>query len=261
MSAINPNALSKYVGILEVAPYGTSSWARLASVRALILNFDTSANMVEVNADDTGTVFKGYLPEARIEGTFLENADRDTMEMILGGVSSNIAGVLVNVTGEILLDHPAIASWATDQVIWFANYNGDKTIVTNIVIDHNAVPLVEGTDYEVVWDVVANRTGVVRIGAALPLTGDIDADYDYTPNATEKLDLSITFTESERLAIRITATSGVNTRRVTIDDVTFEGIYGLEFLDVVEAGDLTGTAFTFKAAKAAIVTYENQIIL
>lgn len=262
MSAINSNALSKFVGILEIAPSSNpTSFTRIASVRGLIANIDTAAKQVEVKADDTGTVFKGYTPEARFEGEFLENADRDIIDLLLGGTPSDTAATPVNVTTEVLLDHPTISEWAADEVLWFAYNSGDGSKATSIVIDHAGTPLAEGTDYEVVYDADAGKTGVVRIGTALTLTGDIDADYTYTPNTTESLTIDIDFTEYETFVARITGEdSSGNTRIVRLTEATFEGVYGLSFLDVVENGDITGTSFTIKATQGSQLVYENQII-
>lgn len=92
MAAINPVDLAKYVGILEVRPAGSSgAYTRLASVRGLTANYDVAQNLVEVKADDTGTVFKGYLPEARIEGEFLEVFNMDLIELLFGGNRSDVA--------------------------------------------------------------------------------------------------------------------------------------------------------------------------
>lgn len=258
MSAINANDLSKFVGILEVAPIATpTSFVRLASVRGLVSNFDNTVNAVDVKADDTGTVFKGFTPEARIEGSFLENADRDTMKLLLGGADSDVASAPVSVIGEALG-----TGWTVGQPIKLANKNGDDTVVTSIVIDAGGAPLVLNTDYNVyVGDGDNGDVGYTYITPITVQAGVLDADYDYTPNASESLVLDIEFTESPRLVVRITATddSG-NDRTITLSDATFEGIYGMDFLDIVEAGDLNGTTFTFKASAGAELTYYNEIL-
>ena len=258
MSAINSNDLSKFVGILEVAPIATpASFVRLASVRGVVANFDNTVNAVDIKADDTGTVFKGYLPEGRIEGSFLENANRDVMKLLLGGTDADIAGTPVSVTTEALG-----TGWTIGQPIKLANKMGDNTTVTSIVIDADGSPLTVTTDYtSYVGDGINGELGYTYIVPVTAQTGVLDADYDYTPNASESLALAISFTESPRLVVRLTATdSDGNIRRIIIDDATFEGIYGMEFLDVVEAGDLVGASFTFKASKGAIYTYYNEIL-
>lgn len=263
MAAVNPNDLSKFVGILEVAPIATpTSFVRLASVRGLIGNFDNTVNQVEVNADDTGTVFKGYLPEARIEGSFLENANRDVMELLLGGTASNVAGTPVAGATQVLTN----GSWNVNIFYEIENQNGDGSIITvNSVTGSVDGALTVNDDFDLIQDPTTGKYGIALqdIAAATNLTTiaqDITIDYDYTPNASENLELDIVFTESPRVVVKVTATDSGNDRIITIDDAVFEGVYGLEFLDIVEAGDLTGTTFTFKANKGAKYTYTNEIL-
>ena len=146
MAAINSNALSKFVGILEVAPQATPGvLTRVASVRGLVSNFDNTVNAVDIKADDTGTVFKGYIPEVRFEGSFLENADRDTIVLLLGGTPSDVAGVLVGGASQVL----ASGDWAynganiVDGMPWSFEYNGQQ--VTHEHDDCYLLPGVEAT--------------------------------------------------------------------------------------------------------------------
>jgi len=257
MPAINAEALSKYVGLLYVAPKAApTAWVRLSSVRNLIANFDNTVNQVEIKADDTGTVFKGFTPEARIEGEFLENIERDTMDMLLGGTPTNVAATPVPVTGEALG-----TGWTKGRPIKLANKNGANTIVASITIDAAGSPLILNTDYATfVGDGISTELGYTYITPLTAQSGVLDADYTYTPNATEDLVFSIAFQESELLLCKIVATSGTKTRTITLSECTFEGIYGMSFLDVVEAGDLTGTTFTFKGTSSSTFTISNQIL-
>ncbi len=259
MAAVNDNALSKFIGILEVAPQATPGvLTRVASVRGTVLNFDVTANAVDIKADDTGTVFKGHIPEVRIEGTFLENADRDTMLLLLGGTDSDVAAAPVSITTEALG-----TGWTVGQPIKLVNKNGDDTEVASIVIDAAGAPLVLNTDYNVyVGDGVNGELGFTHIVPITVQAGVLDADYDYTPNAREDLTFPVSFTESPRLYVKITATDSAtaNTRVMILDDATYDDVYGLEVLDVVEAGDLAGTSFVFKANKGSNFTYQNEII-
>lgn len=259
MAAVDPNTLSKFVGILEVAPQATPGvLTRVASVRGMVSNFDNSVNAVNVKADDTGSVFKGFTPEVRFEGTFLENADRDLIKLLVGGTSADVAGAPVSITTEALG-----TGWTVGQPIKLANKNGDDTVVTSIVIDAGGAPLVLNTDYNVyVGDGTNGDVGFTYITPITVQAGVLDADYDYTPNTREDLTFPVTFTESPRLYSKITATDPAtgNTRVFILDDSTFEGVYGLEVLDVVEAGDLTGTAFVIKANEGSNFIYQNEIL-
>lgn len=262
MAAINANDLGKFVGQLEVAPIATpTTFTRIGSVRGLNALFDTAANQVEVKADDTGTVFKGYKPEARIEGSFLEVASRDLMKIILGGTNTDVAGSLVSGATQVL----SSGSWAVNTYYAIENQNGDGSAITiNSVTGATDGALTANDDYDIV-QLASGEYGIVLqdVASATNLTTvsqNITIDYDYTPNASEQLALTVAFTEAQSLVVRITATSGSNTRRVTISSGTFEGAYGLEFLDIVEAGDLNGTSFVFKANDAATFTYYNEIL-
>jgi len=262
MAAINSNDLGKFVGILEVAPIATPTvFTRVASVRGLNALFDTAANQVEVKADDTGTVFKGYRPEARIEGSFLEVASRDLINIILGGTPSDVAGTLVSGATQVL----ASGSWAVNTYIAIAHQNGNGGAITiNSVTGATDGALTANDDYDIV-KLPSGEYGIVfqDIASAANLTTvsqNVTINYDYTPNASESLVLNVTFTESASLVVRITATSGSDIRRVTLSSATFEGAYGLEFLDIVEAGDLNGTPFVFKANDGATFTYYNEIL-
>jgi hypothetical protein len=261
MAAVNPNALSKFVGILEVALQATpGSLTRVASVRGLVSNFDNTVNAVDIKADDTGTVFKGYIPEVRFEGSFLENADRDTIALILGGTPSDVSGVLVPGATQVV----ASGDWGYNDPVVVENQNGDGSPLTiNSVTGGTDGLLVANTDYFVGQN-AAGQTIVTIIDSTTVTTESqsMTIDYDYTPNSREDLTFPVVFTETPRLYVKITATDSAsgNTRIFIIDDAAFEGIYGLEALDVVEAGDLTGTTFVFKANKGSNFIYQNEII-
>lgn len=262
MAAINSNALSKFVGLLYVAPYATpASLTRIASVRGLVSNFDNTTNSVDILADDTGSVFKGFTPEARIEGSFLENVDRDLMKLLLGGTSSNVAGSLVSGATQTIT-----GPFTPNSFYKIENQNGDGSAPTiNSVTGGTDSALTADDDYHLVvndngeYGIVLNT--VAGGGTITTLSQDVVIDYDYTPNAREDLTFSIDFQESPRLYVKIVATDDdSNTRTIIMDDASFEGTYGIEFLDVVEAGDLAGTSFVFKANKGSNYTIQNGIL-
>lgn len=262
MAAINDVDLGKYVGILEVAPILTpATFSRVASVRNLTAIFDTAANLVDIKADDTGTVFKGYKPEARIEGSFLEVANRDLMKILLGGTSSDVAGSLVSGATQVLTS----GEWAVNTYYAITNQNGDGSAITiNSVTGATDGALTANDDYDIV-KLASGEYGIVLqdVASATNLTTvsqNVTIDYDYTPNASEKLVLGVEFTEAQSLVVRITATSASKDRTLTLSSATFEGQYGVEFLDVVEAGDLNGTSFVFKANDGATMTLDNEIL-
>lgn len=260
MAAINPNALGKFIGYLYVAPQATpGSLVRVASVRNLVANYDNTANQVDIKADDTGTVFKGFLPEGRIEGSFLEIMSRDLINLLLGGTPNDVAGSIVNNFSQVV----ASGSWLYNNFIELTHQNGDGTLPNiDSVTGATDGALTLNDDYIVVKN-AQGKWGIVIIDSTTVTTQaqNVTIQYDYTPNAAEEITLPIVFTESPRLYVKIVATDDDgNERTIVLDDATFEGVYGIEFLDVVEAGDLQGTTFTFKANKGSNVVIHNEIL-
>ena len=259
MAAVNPNALGKFTGILEIAPQATpGALRRVASVRGMVANLDNTVNQVEINADDTGTVFKGNRPEGRFEGTFLEIFDRDLIQLLFGGTPSDVAGSAVNNFQQVIG-----VGWAYSQFNKLSgqNANGTAPNIDSVVGSVDGA-LVANDDYLLTKDINGNW-GITILDSATvsTLNQTITVQYDYTPNASEVLVVPMTFQESPRLYCKITAEDDNGKERVIIlDDATFEGVYGMEFLDPVEAGDLKGATFNFKTAKGSNLRFENEIL-
>lgn len=264
MAALDPNKLSKFVGLLYVAPYttGTPTWSRIASVRGSIANIDAAANLVEVKADDTGTVFKGLKPEVRIEGEFLENIDRDLLSQLLGGTTNDVAGTLVSGATQTLTN----GEWAVNTFYKFENQNGDGSAVSiTSVVGSVDGALTLNDDYDRLIDEDGDYGIYINdasVGTHLTTAAqNIVITYSYTPTAAEEFTLAVEFMESPRLMVKIEATNDDgDVRRITLDDCTFEGTYGMSFLDVVEAGDITGTSFVFKATDGSNLDIHNEIL-
>lgn len=259
MAAINPNALGKFKGFLYIAPQASpASLVRIGSVRGLVSKLDNSKNQVDVKADDTGTVFKGFLPEITIEGSFLENVDRDLINMLLPGTPADVAASIVNNHVQTV----AQGAWAYNTFIPFDKQNGDGTVPTvdSVTAGTNGL-LVAETDYFVskdadgVWGVFIKDSATVTT-----LSQTMVIQFDYTPNASEQLTIPVSFTESPRLYVKIIATDNGNDRTIVLDDASFEGTFGMEFMDVVEAGDIKGTDFVFKANKGSNFVFYNEIL-
>jgi len=184
------------------------------------------------------------------------------MKLILGGTDSDVSAALVSGATQTLTN----GAWAVNTAYTIENQNGDGSALTiNSVTggtdgaltandDYDIVELSNG-DYAIVLQDVASATNLTTVSQ------DIVIDYDYTPNASESLALSVAFQEAQRLALRITATNDDgDTRRITLDDCRFEGQYQMSFLDVVEAGDLNGVDFVFLGNDGATLTTYNEIL-
>jgi hypothetical protein len=260
MSALNPNNLSKFKGLVYFRDAGsTGGWTRLASVRGLIANLDATSKKVEVKADDTGTVLVGFTPDTSIEFELLENADRDLVAKLFGGTTVDVAASPVSVTAEA---HGT--GWTVGKPIKLNNKDGDGTIVASIVVKAGVTTLAAGTDYNTyVGDGTNGDLGYTYIVPVTVQTLAITADYSYTPNATEKSVITHSFSEAPNLEIKIEAVdpaAPTKYRRITISSAVFDGTFGMQFLDAVTAGDLTGASMVFRANEGSTLTYENEVL-
>ena len=133
----------------------------------------------------------------------MEVFDRDQINKIFGGTTSEVAGVLTPVADEVL-------NFATlDTSIKIANQNGDKTKPTITDLRTAAlgggVALAEGTDYEVkpvngVWYVFP-----IDGGAITPAT-NYYLNYSYTPNQSVTNRITLDTTELKNFEVKITST-------------------------------------------------------
>ncbi|MDD3302282.1 MAG: hypothetical protein PHN31_01905 [Candidatus Gracilibacteria bacterium] len=113
MSAVNENALQDQIGELYVigrtdlsvaflndlsnsetlrAELDAMTFIRMASVTDLSLAVNLSDNLVEVEADDTGTLKKFTRPSAIISGNWFEVGDIDALKVLLGINSLDVVG-------------------------------------------------------------------------------------------------------------------------------------------------------------------------
>ena len=251
MTAINPNNLSKFTGILNVRTAGSADeYTRIASVRWLTVWLDIS-NVIEIKADDTGTVYKATWQITTVEAELLENMWRDTIDLLFNGTATDISGSSTPITGEALG-----TGWTVDTPIKLVNKNGDNTEVTSIVIDAAGTPLVLDTDYRVyVW--TDWYTYIYPITAQAWI---LDADYSYLPNASEKFVTLNDTQELKNLEVQIIATSWIYTRITTISSAAFSWVYWMSYVDVVESGDLIGSKLMFISNKWSSTTYDNSIL-
>jgi len=114
---------------------------------------------------------------------------------------TTVAGTPVAITGEALG-----TGWTQGQPIKLANKNGDNTVVTSIVIDAGGSPLTLNTDYRVyVGDGINGTLGYTYIVPITSQSGVLDADYNYTPNASKKLTFNDSGTKTTKV-MRITNT-------------------------------------------------------
>ena len=247
MAAINPNDLAKFTWILEIRPAWTSwAYSRLASVRWLVANLDTS-NVVEVNADDTWTVLKVTNQITTIETELLEVYGRDTLALLFNWTSTDVAWTPVTVQLKDLW-----TGWTVDNPIKLV-----KNIeVWTIEVHADWTTLTLDTDYRVyVWD-----DGYAYIYPITEQTWVLTANYIFTLNEREEF---ITQNDTQQLKdyeLKITATSDGKDRTITVSSATLSSTYGMSFQDVVENGNITGASLTFTSNKWSFTKYYNEII-
>lgn len=258
MAAINSKDLAKYTGILEVRESGSAgAFTRLASVTGLTANIDTT-NIVDIKADDTGSVLKVTDVQSTITATLLESMGRDTLSLLFTGVSADVAGVLVSGATQTI----ASGGTAFNAVTPIENQNGDASaIVINSVTGATDGALVADTDYVLAQDIDGSY-GVVILDSATVTTmaQDFTIDYDYTPNASEDISIDIDSSEVKNFEVKVTATDGANDRVITLSSAAFTATYGMSFQDVIEAGAIAGSDVTFTGNKGSVFNYSNAIL-
>jgi hypothetical protein len=168
--------------------YG-SGVMRINGVNVGLINkakLEAKYTMIEIKASN------GRLPpkkkiESAIFTAELVEVDLTTINSIdTYGVLTTVSGASTPVTAEVVR---ASGSWGTNELIFLANGDGDKTVVSSIVVKNGATTLTVGTDYAIV--VENGKTGIVRVGTALTLSGiGLNVGYTYTPNASKKLTYS-----------------------------------------------------------------------
>lgn len=251
MSAINPNDLAKFKGILEVRPAGTSgAYTRLASVRGLVGNIDTS-EVIDVKADDTGSVFKVANTQATVEAELLENMGRDVLALLFTGTNVDVAGSATPVVAEAMG-----TTLGAGTIYTFLNKNGAGTQVASISLADTGGALVLNTDYTL----GVNADGYTYAVILVATTGATTCSYTYTPNASEKITISVDSTAVKSFDVKITAVDSGKNRIINLTSAAFTSTYGMNFADVVEQGDITGATLTFTADKGSNFIYTNEIL-
>ena len=259
MAAINPTELWKYTWELYITPTGWSR-TRLASVRWLVANIDNS-NVIEVKADDTGTVFKVIDLQASITCELLENMGRDTIDLLFTTTSSDVAGSLVSGATQVI----ASGTKAFNEFTAITNQNGSGAAITvNSVTGATDGLLVADTDYVVTKDADGTYWIVIIDSATVTtMAQNFTIDLDYTPNASENTTIAIDSVEAKNFLVEIEAVnpSDITQTRITkLSSASFDWVYNMNYADVVEAGDITGSELTFTANKGSNLIYENEIL-
>jgi len=253
MTAMDPKKLGTVAGDLLVWRLSNPAEViNLGGVKTLDTMIDTDSERVEISVQNRAAI-TGNSPAGIIEVQFLENVDAEKIGILTGAALTSTPDSEVNITGEALG-----TGWVVGTPIKLANKNGAGTIVTNIVIDADGSALSDGTDYEAFVD--ANGDTYI-----LPLTaqaGVLDADYDYTPNASVEARATRKYANDTLLGARIVTDADpdgkVNT--YTLESCIFKGQYKVSVVDLAIAGDLEGTTGTFELSRGADVVYNIETL-
>ena len=252
MSAIKPNSLSKFAGMLSIAPVATpTNFSRLASVVGLAGNLEIS-DPVEIRAQDTGLVASFADLKAYATGKFLEVFDLELVKMLFGGTKIDTAAATQNISNE------EIADWTPGKAIFLQNKNADKTAVENVVVKADGSDLTVDTDYKIISN-SDGETGILPITAQ---TGAITVDYDFTPNANEKLSIKAGNYEVPSFVVKIETLPDETgkSRVIILEKAKFEGSFKFNFADISEAKELEGADFTFNGEKnSEIIFYDEKL--
>jgi len=270
MAAKNEQALAKYAGVVYVGEYintiptllqdmtnantvasyidSNVVFGEMASVIDTQVSKNFNAEQIEVETDDRGTIYKASRPEIRMTGTWYEEWDLDTVEVITGFNRLDVAASSVSITTEVIA-----AAWVSKWAIYILdNKDWDNTVVTSVVVDDNWTPLVLATDYTINVDTDGSITGKKWFTYLTFLTdssaNQIDVDYDYTPSASAYVGTNIITQELPRLVVKIVSLDSVSGKTNTeyLIDSWFEGELISAYIDPARAGDLTGSWFDFK---------------
>ncbi len=140
---------------------------------------DVTFKVLQLKADNARLTPRKSIDKVQFSANLFEILLANLEKIDGFGTATDTAGVSTPVTAEVLR---ASGNWASSEAIFFANANGDGSQVASIVVKNGATTLTAGTDYAVV--VENGKTGVVRIGTALTLSGiGLNVGYSYVPNA------------------------------------------------------------------------------
>ena len=256
MAAINPNDLAKFKWLLYIRAYwDTWAYTRLASVRWMVSNLDAT-NVIDVKADDTGSVYKVVDVKATIEAELLENMWRDTLDMLFTGTTSNTAAApVVGATQDIT--NPS----SYDLSINMENNMGDGTEVTVTGVSGSTDwALTVDTDYVVILD-PNGKSAIYFVSGwnITTLTQTFTVTYNYTPNASEDITISIDSTSVKSFDVKIEATDSGKARTIQLDNASFSSSYWMSFADIIEQWDITWATLVFDANKGSNLIYTNEI--
>lgn len=269
MGAINESALPKNAGFLYVAEYTSSitqlladisnasvvkgeldalTYSRLASITDLEVVENLAENMLKVDTDDNGTIYKATTPKVSVTGNWFELFETSVIEKILGQNIVNQAGSLVAGATQTWLLNTVTKN--TFYAINGQNASGTKQTITSVM--QGASTLVDGTDFEIVN--VGGVWGIVFL-TAFDATKTTILTYSYTPASGKFQGSLIAPKEIPALVIKVTSldTETNKTKTYYLVNCGLESDLVSSFIDVIRAGDMKGTPYEFVGNKNGFI--------
>ena len=259
MAALNPNAITKFVGDVFIRDAGTNqTLVDIGAVRGLMFSVDGTANRVLINSDNKGTVFSGFTPESAIEVELLESKNRDLIAKFFNATSTDIAGASTPVVGQILRTTAQAATWAIGEIIYI---DGAQQNISAVTVKNNGVTITMASNYTITKDPTANRVGITNISAgAVTLNGNLTIDYTHTVVAAKEVSISNTFAADKEVYVKIQAVSEGKYFTIELDRARLETKYDLSFLDPTNGGDIKGATLKFVLQRAGTMKYHDEIL-
>lgn len=259
MAALNPNAVTKFVGDVFVRDAGTNqTLVDIGAVRGLMFSVDSGANRVLIDSDNKGTIFSGFTPVQSIELELLENKNRDLLARFFNTTSVDVAGASTPVVGQILRTTAQSTTWAVGEIIYI---DGAQQNISAVTVKNNGVTITPTGNYTVTKDPTANRVGITNINAAaVTLNGNLTIDYTHTVVAAKETTIASIFTADKEVYVKIQATSSGKNFTIELDRARIESKYDLNFLDPTISGDIKGATLKFTLQRGGSMKFHDEIL-
>jgi len=255
--ALNKKALPSITGSLYIASSKTGYIKKdVGAVRTLQVEY--TSERVAIDSDNQGTIISFSNPSRVVSAEILEIEDASFLYdiMPLSSTYTQTAGVATAVATEALG-----TGWTVGTPIKLLKKNGNNTVVSSIVIDADTVALTDGTDYDVY--VGNGENGKLGFTYIVPLTaqsGVLDADYSYTPNASQGFTDILESAELPDLKVWIEGEDETGKmRKHEISSANISSSILQKLQNVGGSGAIEGSTISFDMNKKATYTYYDEI--
>ena len=257
MAALDQNALLLESGNIFVGD-DSSTLVDYGAVRNV--NFTGVQNPVDILSDNRGSVVRKNRINGQVNFDWLEAGDGDKLENLLKGLvtKATVAGTPVAGATYDIVNPSAYASFLD---IEGQNGTGAQQTINSITGSVDGA-LTVITDYVQVKD-SQGRWGIQLVsgGNITTLVQTFTVDYDYTPNASIKIEGGTSKVSTARYVkiVGESADDPTKTRVVVLESAVIESDVVLPYLDTEEAGDVGVFPVTMTNDKNAVWSFEDSI--